>query len=301
MLQRIEHALLQVEDRTAAVDWYRDVMGLVEVESTDEVTYLGTGLDHRFDMAVREGTPGLDHFALKADDTATVDDVEGRLEDEGVEYERVDGEEPGQEAGVSFRLPTGAKMEVVTVEDYPGGVNYAHADDNVVGRRGGATPADLDHITFLTADIEADVTFLSEVVGMKISEIAGPDGGWEMAFLRGNYVHHDIALRQNPDESVETTGLHHLAWEFDGIEHMKLFLDHVCRNGVEVERGLGRHYAGNNLYSYFWEPGGNRFEICSEMATIETDTVGRSPNYEEATVAWGPGAPESFSDTSQLL
>lgn len=294
-LQRIEHAKLHVEDLDDAVAWYTDVMGLVELERDADTVYLGAGFDDNFDMAVTEGGTGVEHFAVRALDASVVDEYERRLSEAGVEIERRDGDEPGQEAAVRFSLPSGVPMEVVAVGD----ASYHHTDVATAGR-GGATPTDLDHITVLTPDIQSDVAFLQDVAGLKVSDFVGGREDWEMVFTRCNNFHHDVALRESFEESPPHTSLHHLAWEFDSIDHIKLFLDKVTQSGVDIERGVGRHHAGDNLYAYFWEPGGNRFELSAEMAIIRSDEPEYVEDYETATVAWGPGAPESFREGSGL-
>jgi len=108
-------------------------------------------------------------------------------------------------------------------------------------------------------------------------------------------------LKRTPPGGPDHASLHHVAWGFDSIDHMKCFLDAVCDRGMAFERGIGRHYAGDNLYAYFWEPGGNRFEMCAEMAVVKTAEPQHTKDYETATTAWGPGAPESFSKGSGLV
>ncbi|MFB6206415.1 MAG: VOC family protein [Haloglomus sp.] len=295
-LQRIEHAHVHVENLDDAVAFYTDAMGLVELERDGDTVYLGTGLTDNFDLAVTEGGTGIEHTAVRASDESVVDDYETRLADEGVPVERVDGADPGQETGVRFEMPSGMPLEVVTVSDTP----YAHAEVSNPARAGHA-PSCLDHVQLFTPDIHADMTFLRDTVGMPISDIAGPMDDIEVAFARCNTIHHDVALKAMPDDGPDHAGLHHVAWGFDDIGHIKLFLDTVAGRGMEFERGIGRHYAGNNLYAYIWEPGGNRFELCSEAAVVKTDEPNHAPDYETATTAWGPDAPPSFSEGSGLV
>jgi len=295
-LQRIEHAKVHVEDLDRALEFYTDAMGLVEVDRAGDTVYVGCGLDENFDLAVTEGGTGIEHFAVRALDEETVHAYEDRLAGDGVAVERVDGEEPGQAAGVRFDLPTGIPMEIVAVED----AAYEHSTAGVAGRAGHA-PSTLDHVQWFTPDIEADLEFLRDTVGLAVSDMAGPREDLEIAFTRCNTLHHDMALKATPPGGPDHASLHHVAWGYDSIDHMKLFLDAVTGRGMEFERGIGRHFAGDNLFAYFWEPGGNRFEMCAEMAVVKTDEPGHTADYETATTAWGPGAPESFSEGSGLV
>lgn len=295
-LQRIEHAKVHVEDLESALEFYTSAMGLVEIDRSGDTVYLGCGLDGNFDLAVAEGGTGLEHFAVRASDRAGVEAAEERLAAGGVDAERVDGDEPGQSAGVRYELPSGAPMEVVAVAD--GG--YEHSTVSA-GSRGGHAPSTLDHVQLFTPDVRADLDFLADVVGMAVSDTAGPRDDPEIAFARCNALHHDVALKAAPTGGPGHASLHHVAWGFDDIGHMKLFLDAVSGRGMDFERGIGRHYAGDNLYAYLWEPGGNRFELCAEMAVVKTNRPGHTEDYETATTAWGPGAPPSFDEGSGLV
>lgn len=295
-LQRIEHVGIHVGDVDGAVEFYTNAMGLVEVARADDTVYLGTGLTENFELAVTEGGTGIEHFAVRAADTDVVDDYEARLLRANVESERVDGNEPNQETGVRFELPTGVPMEVVTVTDeaYP----HSNASSNA---RAGHAPSSIDHVQLFTPDIDADLEFLRDAIGLHVSDVAGALDDLEVAFARCNILHHDVALKAMPPEGPDHASLHHVAWGFDDIAHMKVFLDTVCGRGMEFERGIGRHNAGNNLYAYIWEPGGNRFELCAEMAVVKTDEPNHVEDYETATTAWGPEAPESFDVGSGLV
>lgn len=296
-LQRIEHACMGVEDLETAVAFYTEAMGLVELGRESETVYLGCGRDENYDLAVKEGGTGLEHVAVRASGVDVVDQYEGRFADEGVPAERTDGAEPGQTAGIRFELPSGVSMEIVAVED----VGYQHFE-RTHRLRGGQAPADVDHVQFLTPNLTEDLEFLRDVVGFAVSETAGPRDDPEIAFARCNTFHHDVALKSTTalGESDEAS-LHHVAWGFDGIDHLKRFVDGVVSAGCSIERGIGRHHGGNNIYAYFWEPGGNRFELCTEMAVVRTTEPAHSEDYESATTAWGPPAPESFARGSGLF
>ncbi|MFC7216080.1 VOC family protein [Saliphagus sp. GCM10025334] len=296
-LQRIEHARMGVTNLESAVDFYTGAMGLVELTREDDIVYLGCGRDNNYDIAVVEGGSGVEHFAVRASDATVVDEYEEELNDAGFDPIRTDGDEPGQETGVRFDLSSGFSMEIVTVADGA----YQHFE-NPPHARSGQAPADIDHIQFLTPTLNEDLGFLRDVLDFKISDTAGDRENPELAFARSNTFHHDIALKSAAmlGEDGEAS-LHHLAWSFDSMDHLKQFIDRVVGAGCEIERGIGRHHAGNNIYAYFWEPGGNRFELCTEMAVVMTDEPNHSDDYESATTAWGPDPPASFSKGSGLF
>ena len=295
-LHRIEHATLGVADLDAAHSFYTDALGLVELADEDGTVYLGCGRDDNYDVALVEGGTGIEHFAVRATDADVVDAYEQRLSSLDVPLTRTDGDELGQEAGVRFRLPSGVAMEVAAVAD----VDYQHYESPRPGR-GGQAPADVDHIQFLTPDVLADLDFLCEVAGFLPSEIAGPRDDPEIAFARCNAFHHDVALKSAPAlGETEETSLHHLAFGFDSVDHLTTFVDAAVGAGADFERGIGRHHGGNNIFAYLWTPGGNRLELCTHMATLTRREPEHVEDYERATTAWGPEAPDSFGEGSGM-
>lgn len=296
-LHRIEHATLGVGDLEAAQAFYTGSLGLVELDRRDETVYLGCGRDGNYDLALRPDGPGIEHFAVRATAPTVVDEVEARLAGRDVATERTDEVEPGQVAGVRFTLPSGVPMEVVAVADD----RYQHYEDPHPGRAVGA-PSDLDHIQFLSPDLPADLGFLTDVVGLLPSELAGPRSDPEIAFARCNAFHHDVALKSAAAVGeTDETSLHHLAFAFDSADALVSIVDAAVHGGAEFERGIGRHYGGNNLFAYLWTPGGNRIELCTQMATVTRPDPDHSADYETATTAWGPGAPDSFARGSGLV
>ncbi|MFB6097373.1 MAG: VOC family protein [Haloferacaceae archaeon] len=296
-LHRIEHATVGVEDLDAALSFYVDALGFVELERRDGVVYLGCGRDDNYDLGLIEGDTGIEHFAVRASGPEVVDAYEQRLQSLEVPAERTDGDEPNQAAGVRFRLPSGVPMEVVAVGDD----EYQHYEEPRLGR-GGQAPADVDHVQFLTPDVLADLEFLRDVAGLEPSEIAGPRDDPEIAFARCNVFHHDVALKSAPAlGEADETSLHHVAFGFDSVDHLAGFVDAAVGAGAEFERGIGRHHGGNNIFAYLWTPGGNRLELCTQMATISHEGPEYVEDYESATTAWGPAAPDSFGEGSGLI
>lgn len=226
-----------------------------------------------------------------------MDEYERRFESADGSVRQVGGEEPGQEAGVRFSLPGGVAMEVVAITDD----EYQHYERVNPFRRGQA-PADVDHVQFLTPDITADMEFLRDVAGLTVSEIAGPPAAPEIAFTRCNAFHHDVVLKSSEAlGGTDGTSLHHLAFGFDSPDRLVRCIGSAVNAGCEFERGIGRHHGGNNLCAYLWTPGGNRVELCTQMATLTRDEPEAVKDYASATTAWGPEAPESFRKGSGLL
>lgn len=300
-VRRLEHVAIGVIDLDEAVRFYTDVVGLIELERADEQVFLGCGLDGNFDLAIAEGGTGLDHFAIRADE-ATFDTYVDRLAAEGVDVERTDGGEPGQERGARFALPaSGLTAEIVTVADRryhnPAAVDGLETAADVHPERSPLAPLDLSHVTVLTPDVREDVEFLRDVVGLSVSDVGLTDEGgtWRIAFTRAGEYHHDVAFIADPEDT-----LHHVAWEVRDVGHLTRFADRLAAAGHALEVGPVRHGPGSNVAAYFEEPGGNRFEVTTEVETVDPDAEMRT--HTPATVpfsVWGGTTPpESFRDGS---
>ncbi|TYT60934.1 VOC family protein [Natrialba swarupiae] len=286
-VRKLEHATMAVTDLEESVDCYTDVFGLDELDRRDGVVYLGCGLDENYDLALTEGGTGIEHFAIRLTD-AEIDAYERRLADTEADVRRTDGAEPGQESGVRVSLPSGIDVELVSVAD----TRYLHPTKATADRLGVA-PLDLDHINLMSDAIEEDVAFLEDHLDFDVSdEIVEEDGSTVQSWMRHGRFHHDAGFTRT-DDPAET--LHHIAFQFESFDHIKLFCDRLAQHGYQLEYGPSRHNAGSNLFAYFWGPGGNRIELSAEMATLDPDTETgvRVLEEESNTVSsWGGSPPK---------
>lgn len=286
-VKRFEHATLRVTDLEESVEFYRDVLGLVEIERTSDTVYLGCGLDENYDIGLVEGETGVEHFAIRMADGDELATYESRLDAAGIPTERTDGAEPNQVEGVRFTLPSGVDMELVTVAD----ASYHHPTTTLDGRDRIA-PLDVDHINLMSWNVDRDVDVLTEHLDFEVSdEIRGESGFSVQSWLRFGEFHHDIGI--STADNVAYT-LHHLSFEADSMEHVKRLCDGLADDGYELEYGPSRHNAGANVFAYVWAPGGNRVEISTEIATVDeaAETGVREISTEGNTVSrWGGADP----------
>ena len=117
-LQRLDHVSLNVVDRARSIAWYRDVLGLPQLNQPtedDEPVFLGQpGLQFGLFQAqiqspAREPeSSGLRHIALVVGD---LDAAQERLGSHGVEFRY---ENHGNALSVYFRDPDGHVLELTT-------------------------------------------------------------------------------------------------------------------------------------------------------------------------------------------
>lgn len=111
-------------------------------------------------------------------------------------------------------------------------------------------------------------------------------------WLRPNPIHHSIAFAARPQANVN-----HIAIELPDRSSFIGAIDGVIAGGVKLEFGPGRHMVGGNLFAYFRDRYGIRWELCAELARVDPDHApglfsaedrGRSVN------TYGPPPPPSF-------
>jgi catechol 2,3-dioxygenase len=288
-IRQFEHVELGVPDVAEAAAFYRGVVGMVELGSQGDTVFLGFGIDGNYDLALSPGR-GIQHFAFRVANEHELAEHERRLDEHGVAYERRDGVEFGQPAGVRFSLPSGHAMEFVTVPDH----SYQVVARPVFPRTSGIQPLDNDHIGLMTKDVKGLAEFFRDVLGFKITEYVEPDDGsgfWVLGFVRSGAYHHDVSIALG-DET-----LHHYAVTVNSFEHIKVACDMLAGNGHLVEWGPGRHPAGSNLYMYVLLPGGHRVEFSAEMAFLHEETPVRRLDNTNSMDAWGDSwkrVPEHF-------
>jgi len=117
-LQRLDHVSLNVTDRARSIAWYRDVLGLPQLNQPtedDEPVFLGhPGLQFGLFQAQRQSpareseSSGLRHVALVVDD---LDAAQERLRSHGVEFRY---EDHGNALSVYFGDPDGHVLELTT-------------------------------------------------------------------------------------------------------------------------------------------------------------------------------------------
>ena len=117
-VQRLDHVSLNVVDRARSIAWYRDVLGLPQLNQPtedDEPVFLGQpGLQFGLFQAqiqspAREPeSSGLRHIALVVGD---LDAAQERLRSHGVEFRY---ENHGNALSVYFRDPDGHVLELTT-------------------------------------------------------------------------------------------------------------------------------------------------------------------------------------------
>jgi catechol 2,3-dioxygenase len=290
---RLENLALRVGDLEENLAWYRDVVGLREVTRTDAKVYLAVGAKPTWDVSLVAGGTGLEYFSIAVNDTEALAAIADRLHAGDVEVSEVDAPDPQISDAIEFALPGGQRVRVVVPEER---LTYTVATDVRFGAV--FAPKELHHVNLAVTDLPALEDFLVTHLDMAISDHVHwePGGPLGLGFWRFGENHHDIAA-----VSTFGDGLHHFAFVVSGVGDLVAMADRLAACGFRnVENGIGRHGAGNNLFLYTRDPTGNIVEFSTDLARINDRAAPYRvwENAGESGNLWGDmDPPESFLKT----
>lgn len=156
-------------------------------------------------------------------------------------------------------------------------------------------PNRLSHILTFTADVDASVTFYSEVLGLRLSDRSGST----IAFMHGPHGsdHHLIALARSTGY-----GLHHSSWDVTSFDDVGLGALQMSQAGYPEGWGIGRHVLGSNYFRYVRDPWGSYSEYSFDIDHIAADLEWPAANYpaEDSLYVWGTPPPDDFTKNYEI-
>ncbi len=283
VIKRMAHVALRVPDLDASVAWATTVMGMREVERTDGVSYLTHTDCHHSLQYIADDTPALDHIAMEAHDAQALGTLVRRLRDHDVVIVSEAPEELGIDRAVRFLGPAGHLIEVFC--------GMATTDGPHTGK--GVQPRKFGHPTITCPDIAPTQEFFEKVLRFRLSDEVG-DG--ILAFMRCNVDHHGLGLQKG------VAGINHYAWEVEHVAEQGRLGDVLQANGSRFIWGPGRHGAGQNIFTYHFDPAGCIVEYYADLYQVWDERTYRPGRWAaddwRAQNLWGPGAPAEMLETA---
>lgn len=256
------HAVVRVLDLDESVKFYTDVMGLKETgrDASGRVYFkCHEERDHNSFVIRKADSAGLDAFAFKVLNPATLNELEGKLKDYGVTTERVPaGEMLETGERVRFKLPTEHVIELYADKtDVGNGIGYVNPEAFEQGIKG-INPVRMDHCLIYGPDIDGNKKLFEEVLGFGLVEHALlEDGKTDLAtWLSCSHKAHDIAMVRHG----EPAKLHHVSFLLETWEQVLRAADIMSMNRVSIDIGPTRHGITRGTTIYFFDPSGNRME-----------------------------------------
>ena len=257
------HAQVRVLDLEEAVTFYRDVLGLVETgrDAQGRVYFkCWDERDHNSYVIRQADRAGLDFFAFRVLDKATLEKLDADLQAYGLKTERIPaGEMLETGERVRFTLPTGHVMELYAEKTKVGnGIPLINPAPWSKARDNGIAPVRLDHCLLYGPNVAEVQKIFTEVLGFYLVErVLTPDGNGNAAiWLSCGQKVHDIAFAEYPEPGK----LHHCSFLMESWDQVLRGGDIMSMNAVPVDIGPTRHGVTRGCTIYAWDPSGNRFE-----------------------------------------
>jgi catechol 2,3-dioxygenase-like lactoylglutathione lyase family enzyme len=278
-LHRIDHVALRVADLDEAAARWCTQFGLHVRERDIDRARLACD-DEPCALELISGPPaGLDHVAYELAPSCSISQARAHLEQFGATVTEADATLETTDAdGNGIQLLAHREPESRLV------AHARPAGAAVVGH-----PRKLGHVNFLTGNLEEQVRFYTEALGMKLSDWLGEEGVW----FHVNTDHHVMALiRTNPPQAH----FHHLAFDVGDIGQMRVALDHLGRHGRWLGWGPTRHGVGGNIASYVRIVEEQCFvELYCDMEQLQPGHRPRRwPDNRFSSNTWGPLPPRSY-------
>jgi catechol 2,3-dioxygenase len=268
-LARFGHIALETPDLDESVWFYRDLMGLREVERDGDTVYLRSARDrehHTLSLTAADEA-SVDHVAWRTQTPEDVAAYADKFETDGLDVRWLDdGEETGQGEAIRFEPPgTDQTYEIYYDVEKPGtedGVPNPLLNRNYsLTETGRVNPLRLDHVALGVVPADETVDWFLDDMGFRMNEYIETDEGHKIgSWLSVTSQSHDVAVINPP--KLSGPGLHHVAYYVDSLEDLYDAADILRENGIEVDGGPGRHGGTQAEFLYVKDPGsGHRLEL----------------------------------------
>lgn len=292
----VAYARFRAPDLDLMEEFLKD-FGLIRSARTETALYMrGTDSDHHLHIT-EVGQPSFLGFAFNA---SSVEDLYIMAEVEGTsDVQNID--EPGGGQRVTLTDPDDFIIEVVHgMKELPElpvinqftpniGINRNRRGEFVRLETGPGLCKRLGHVVLNVTDFKATDRFYKSYFGLISSDECFDDTGETcLTFNRVDrgkvFVDHHALLTVPMAE----TGLGHIAFEVQDINHIYLGHEHLKRKGHRHSWGIGRHVLGSQVFDYWNDPYGFRVEHWTDGDLLNTDTpMGRTSIKEALNVQWG--------------
>jgi catechol 2,3-dioxygenase-like lactoylglutathione lyase family enzyme len=285
-IAKLAHATFETPDIVRLTDYYADILGLALIDRTaDFAAFACTG-----DATSVILTPGAaPRCTTLTFETATEPAVLlAELGKAGVKATQASDVESVAGQSVAFEDINGVKVRLIAPRT-PHGAKAAV----------GIAPRKIGHVAFKVADVQATVKFYCDVLGFRVSDWMGDF----FAFLRCGPDHHTVNFLAGQP------GMHHIAFEASGWDHIRSSSDDLARRGIPIIWGPGRHAIGHNIFTYHRNADSQIMELYTDLDQMSSEDLGyfdprpwhedkpQRPKVWDPNVksnVWGPPLPDGF-------
>lgn len=307
-IAKLGNVELSTPNLSKSVAFFRDVIGLEEVEREGSTVYMRAWGDfehHTLRLSEGEGS-AMTSAGWQVKHPEDLDAFESRIKASGTEVMR---SRPNTRRGVgeivSFELPSGHTFELyydVERPKPPADKRSRLKNQPFKSYQKGVSPRRIDHLNINVPDAPQVHTWLTDNLGFKMREYIRLDNGYVPAgWMSATPLVHDIAVMT--DTAGRPRRMHHFAYFCDSPADILRAADIVLEAGADIDVGPGRHGISQAMFLYVKDPGsGHRIELFAGGYLI-FDPAWEAVEWSEAELAdgiiwWGPELPSTFLDDS---
>jgi len=291
-VMRPGHVQIRVLDIGEAVAHYRDVLGLIEVEtdSAGRVYLKGWTEVDKFSVVLREAAePGMDFMGFKVLNIEVLDQLTRELKEFGCKVEEIPaGELNGCGRRTRFDSPTGHMFEIFAEKEQTGkwGLTKTNPEAWPRGLKG-MKATRFDHCLLYGIDIDGTLKLFRDVLGFDLAEqVVDPEGNRAAQFLTVSMKAHDIAFIKHDEDGK----FHHASFFLETWQDVLRAADIISIEDISLDIGPTRHGLTHGQTIYFFDPSGNRNEVfCGgdyhypdhEPVTWKAEDLGKAIFYHD--------------------
>ena len=291
------HYCLEVPDLALGKQFYED-FGLESVDYGNRVVLRCTGR-HQDQVILVEGLRRkLHHISLGTHESALAE-LKVAIQKSGTELLEAPSETPND--GLWFRDPEGTLVNLRVTEEAPWvvapewrintpGKVFRQGIRGISSRDNPVKPYRLGHVMAFTTDLERQLHFYTQVLGMRLSDRSHDI----VAFVHcpGGSDHHVLAFLSN-----ERPGFHHGSFEVANVDDVGLGGRRMISKGYRDGWGFGRHVIGSNFFHYIRDPWNSMAEYFCDIDHIPANMLWEANDWptESSLYLWGPDVPEDFA------
>jgi catechol 2,3-dioxygenase-like lactoylglutathione lyase family enzyme len=279
MVTRMGHMGLRVPDLDAAVDFQREIIGMVQTERANGSAYLTCNERHHELVLIQDPAQrGYDHIGLEVADPQALEDAKRSVTAAGglVLGSVYDGE-PGIDRALRVQAPGGHVFKLFC--------GMESGDAPPAGDR----PIKFEHASVKSPKPAPLERFLTDGLGFRFSDRMGRFASW----WHCDADHHGMAIVLAPKNELS-----HYAYAFHDLNEMGRVADRLKRlRDQRLVWGPSRHGPGNNHFMYLLDNDGAMVELCSELAAMPPDGDYRArewPASPSTINQWGGPPPLRF-------
>jgi catechol 2,3-dioxygenase-like lactoylglutathione lyase family enzyme len=279
----LHHAGLRVANLAEAKTRWEHILGL-HGETRDETSAIlrCTYEDYALALTQSAAPAGLDYVCYELAAGVGLGDAARAISERGTAVAKV--RVPLRGDALEMADPDGNRVRLVA-RVRPEDRRPAEVREST--RIPGWHPRKFGHVNFLTADVQRQVQWYTQVLGFKVTDWIGTEGVW----LHVDRDHHVLAFLDKGFAHI-----HHLAFELVDWGEMRVAFDHLAQNRRHIVWGPGRHGMARNLFSYFRMREEELFvELFADLEQLPADHEPRHfPDDPHSSNTWGILPPRTY-------